>query len=323
MDVRRQLERFLDALAQVGMRHTHRMKTRDLNRGVALNVWATWLLVAASTFIGKEALAQPAAPSRAAPAHALNAPGTEPDTEAVPDGDGKWVLGLTVSATPSYAGASDRQWGIRPVLAGRVGRWMVSTSSARRLAGLSLAGGISTTVVDSERWQLGLGIRLTHGRDSADNALLVGLPDVRSSLALRASSHWVLTPAWRVTGSLQQDLQRGQGLHATVGLGWSRRLASGWTLDAGSGVTWANARAMNTFYGVSPDQARAGRGAWLPGAGLEQWHWGVGASRALSTHWRVATSVGRSTLLGGAAHSPLTLQRSGTTAQVSLAYVGW
>jgi outer membrane protein len=152
---------------------------------------------------------------------------------------------------------------------------------------------------------------------------LAGLPDVPRSLAVRASTHWALTPAWRVTGSLQQDLQRGQGLHATVGLGWSHRLASGWTLDAGSGVTWANARAMNTFYGVRQDQVLAGRGSWEPGAGLEQWHWGVGASRALSTHWRVATSVGRSTLLGGAAHSPLTRQRSGTTAQVSVAYVGW
>ncbi len=299
------------------------MELPNVNGGTKRYGWLVCAVGATSLLHLPEAMAQSAVPSKAAPVHALNAPGTEPDTEAMPDGDGKWVLGLTASATPSYAGASDRQWGIRPVLAGRVGRWMVSTSSARRLAGLSLAGGISTTVVDSDRWQLGVGVRLTHGRDSADNPLLTGLPDVPGSVAIRASSHWVLTPTWRVTGSLQQDLQRGQGLHATVGLGWSRRLASGWTLDAGSGVTWANAPAMNTFYGVLADQTRAGRSAWQPGAGLEQWHWGVGASRALSAHWRFAASVGRSTLLGGAAHSPLTVQRSGTTAQVSLAYVGW
>lgn len=65
-----------------------------------------------------------------------------------------------------------QQLGIRPVLAGRVGRWMVSTSSARRLAGTTLAEGISTSVASTDRWSVGLGLRLTHGRDSADSPLL-------------------------------------------------------------------------------------------------------------------------------------------------------
>lgn len=274
------------------------------------------VLVAANA---SQASASPVSP------RSLNVPGAEPDTEALHSADaaGKWVLGMTLSSSPSYAGANDRQWGLRPVLAGRVGRWMVSTSSARRMADMPLAGGISTTVVDSDRWSLGVGVRLTQGRDSGDTALLAGMPNVPSSLALRAGAHWVLSPTWRVTASLQQDLSRGQGLHITTGLGWSKPVGSGWTLDAGTGVTWANARAMNTFYGVTPGQVQPGRSVWQPGAGVEQWHWGVGASRALTKHWRVAASLGRSTLLGGAAQSPLTLQRSGTTAQVSLAYVGW
>ena len=108
-----------------------------------------------------------------------------------------------------------------------------------------------------------------------------------------------------------------------LGVGWTTPLASGWMLDLNGGMNWADARAMNTFFGVPASAARPGRPSWRPSAGLEAWYWGVGVSRALSPHWRVAGSIGRGTLLGDAARSPLTLQRTGNVAQVTLAYVGW
>lgn len=253
------------------------------------------------------------------------APGAEPDTQVPgkPGLDGRWVLGFTLGSSPSYAGASDRRTSLRPVLAGQIGRWTVSSSAARRLTGTPLAGGISTTVMASDRWQLGLGLRVTQGRSSADGPQFDGMPDVAASLAVRASAAYALTPHWHLTSGVQQDLRRSQGMRASVGLAWSRPLASGWTLDASTGLTWADARAMDTYHGVSTAQARPGRPAWHPGAGLEQWHWGAGVSRALSTHWRLSASVGRSTLLGQAARSPLTRRPSGGVIQVSLAYVGW
>lgn len=188
---------------------------------------------------------------------------------------------------------------------------------------MDLAGGISTTVLQDERWSVGVGARLTHGRSSGDDPVLSGLPNIRSSLGLRGSVGYTLAPGWRVSGSAQQDVLRGQGLRANLGLGWSTPLDNGWVLSAGGSVGWANARAMQTFYGVGADAARAGRPAWQPGAGLESWGWSVGVSRVLSPHWRLAGSIGRSTLLGDAASSPLTLQRSANVAQVTLAYVGW
>jgi outer membrane scaffolding protein for murein synthesis (MipA/OmpV family) len=94
-------------------------------------------------------------------------------------------------------------------------------------------------------------------------------------------------------------------------------------LDVNGGINVANARAMNTFFGVADAGARPGRPAWQASGGVESWFWGVGLTRALSPHWRVAGSIGHGTLLGDAARSPLTVQRSGHVAQVSLAYVGW
>jgi outer membrane protein len=234
----------------------------------------------------------------------------------------RWVLGATLSSTPSYTGGAGRSLGLRPVVAGRVGRWLVS-SSARGLAGVELAGGVSTTVAQTERWSVGLGARLTHGRNSADDAMLAGLPDIKSSIGLRASARYTLAPGWRLTGSLQQDLLHSQGLRGVVGLGWTKPVGSGWVLDVNGGINVANARAMNTFFGVADAGARPGRPAWQASGGVESWFWGVGLTRALSPHWRVAGSIGHGTLLGDAARSPLTVQRSGHVAQVSLAYVGW
>lgn len=235
----------------------------------------------------------------------------------------RWVLGATLSSTPSYTGGAGRSLGLRPVVAGRVGRWLVSSSSARGLAGVELAGGVSTTVAQTERWSVGLGARLTHGRNSADDAMLAGLPDIKSSIGLRASARYTLAPGWRLTGSLQQDLLHSQGLRGMVGLGWTKPVGSGWVLDVNGGINVANARAMNTFFGVADAGARPGRPAWQASGGVESWFWGVGLTRALSPHWRVAGSIGHGTLLGDAARSPLTVQRSGHVAQVSLAYVGW
>lgn len=233
------------------------------------------------------------------------------------------MLGATLSSTPSYTGGAGRSLGLRPVVAGRVGRWLVSSSSARGLAGVELAGGISTLVAQTERWSVGLGARLTQGRSSADDAMLAGLPDIKKSIGLRASARYTLAPGWRLTGSLQQDLLHSQGLRGVVGLGWTQPVGSGWVLDVNGGIHVANARAMNTFFGVADAAARPGRPAWQASGGVESWFWGVGLTRALSPHWRVAGSIGRGTLLGDAARSPLTVQRSGHVAQVSLAYVGW
>lgn len=274
------------------------------------------LLVAAPAVSGlSSAQAQEAVPLLGAAPPALAA-----ETPARQD---RWVLGATLASTPTYAGATSRKLGLRPVVAGRVGRWMVSSSSARSLAGMDLAGGISTSLVQGERWSVSVGARITHGRSSGDDPLLSGLPDIRSSLGLRGAVGYTLAPGWRASVSAQQDLLHGQGLRGNVGLGWSTRLDNGWVLGVNGGLGWANGRAMQTHFGVSPGDATALRPAWSPGAGWESWGFGLGLSRALTPHWRLAGSIGRSTLIGDAAQSPLTQQRSATVAQVTLAFVGW
>lgn len=262
-------------------------------------------------------------------AHAQGGPSTQADplpvslfTNPQTPREDRWVLGANAYNTPTTAGSGRNSWGLKPVLAGRVGRWMVSTSSARSLAGVDASGGVSTNLVQGARWTLGMGVRITQGRDSGDDPLLSGMPDIGRSLALRASARYQLDPRWRLSGTLQQDLLHSQGLRGSAGLGWSRPI-NGWVLDVNAGFGWASRSAMHTFFGVDAPYSSPTRAAWQPQAGLEQWGWGASLTRALSPHWRVSASAGQSTLLGDAARSPLVLQRRGHMVQVGLAYVGW
>ncbi|WP_460505594.1 MipA/OmpV family protein [Hydrogenophaga soli] len=278
-------------------------------------------LIGLGALWGSGVQAQPFAPGQ--PLDAQAEATALPPLQVDPEAGARWVLGMAITSSPSRAGASDRSVGLRPVLAGRVGRWMLATSSARSLSGGSVAGGVSTQWEAANRWKLGVGFRLTHGRTSADDPLLVGLPDVKRSLAMRLSAGYALSERWRASVGWQQDLAHRQGGRATLGVGWQQPVADRWVLDASLGATWANTRAMQTFHGVTAAQANASRPLWQPGGGWEQWHWGLGMSKAVDRHWRVSVQVGQGRLLGAAAHSPLTTSRLSTTGQVMLAYVGW
>lgn len=238
----------------------------------------------------------------------------------VPSG---WMLGLSAANGPSRPGAAGRETSLRPVLAGKLGRWTVSTSSARRLGADGLTGGVSTTVAVSDKWSTGVGLRLTHGRSAGDDPLLQGTPDVKASLAGRLSVSYAVTPVWSVSTQWQQDVLHAQGGRANLGVGARWPMGSGWTLDAGSGVTWLNRRAMQTFYGVPDQAASGGRAAYRPGAGLEQWALSAGTTWSLDRHWRVSAGWTHARLLGAAADSPLTARRGSQSLQITVAYAGW
>jgi outer membrane scaffolding protein for murein synthesis (MipA/OmpV family) len=197
------------------------------------------------------------------------------------------------------------------------------TGSGMVGTGSGLTGGVSTTVFGSERWDFGVGLRLTSGRNSAGDARLSGLPDIDPSVALRAALRYQLSPHWQLSAGVQQDVLEQQGLKAQIGLSWSHPVWANWDLDLSSGLAWANGRAMRTFYGVPMSAATAQRPAWVPTSGWESWFVGAALSRPLGQHWRVAGSVGHSSLVGQAAHSPLTQRRDGAVASFSVAYVGW
>ena len=236
----------------------------------------------------------------------------------------KYVIGASLSSAPEYPGASKRVLKLRPLWAYQYGRLRISTSRASSVLGFAsdAAGpGASAELVSSKTWRVGAALRFDSGRSSSDSADLDGMPDIKKTLRGRFYASWRMAEEWTLNGSLSQDLLgRHGGALASLDLGHHMKLGERTELSSGAGVSFGNARYMDTYFGVPESAVRADRPAFSPGAGARDVHFGVGVMTALTPRWIAFANVGASRLLQDAAASPLTRQSTGSSAGIGLAY---
>lgn len=240
----------------------------------------------------------------------------------------QYALGLAVITRPSHAGGRDQALVLRPLWSVRHGRFRLSGPRSGALLGSAgdEVSGASADVVETPRMAVRLGLSIDGGRRSGDALELRGLPDIRSTLRARLSVSRNWGGDWSSSVSLAPDvLGRGGGTWLALDLGRQWQLPSpalkGWQLSSGVGLTWGNARAMNTQFGIASDVAlSSGRTAYLPGSGLRDLHLGLGLQRPMSKHWLGFGQVGWAMLLGDAGSSPVTQRRHGLTLSVGLAW---
>lgn len=257
----------------------------------------------------------------ALPARAQNTAEAKPEKEET----FRYLLGASLSIAPAYDGASQREVKVRPLWAVRFGRIRIATSGGSALLGFGREGvgaGASTQLIESEKWRLGLSLRIDSGRDSGDADTTQGLPDVKRTLRARLNASYSFTKDWNASVSLSQDvLGRQGGMTAGLDLGWRfyRSDETEWT--TGIGLSAADAKNLRSYFGVPASAVAAtGKPAYDPGAGLRDVHFGINFKHALTKHWFVFGGAGTSRLLGPAADSPLVQERSNTTAAVGVAW---
>lgn len=239
-----------------------------------------------------------------------------------------YALGAAVLAAPTYAGSGGRDVKLRPLWGVRYGRFRLSGARASGLLAApgDAGSGASADLIDTPDWKVGAALRFDTGRASSDDGALAGLPDVRRTLRgrLYASRDLgrALGPGWLGQLGYSQDLLgRGGGGLANTGLVYSWPLRPGLEATANAGLTWADGRHMRSYFGIEPAVALAtGRTAYTPGAGLRDVHAGLGLRQPLGGHWVLWGGVAASQLVGQAANSPLTHQKTGFSASVALAW---
>ncbi len=257
-----------------------------------------------------------------------------PATNPMPDGSRDMYIGLGVASKPRYEGASERETKALPVL-------QVQWSNGAFLSGmragihLSQAPGLEfgpllelqprrdadgeVGSVDGTQF---LRISMVTLAAPGDNRL-AGMPVVHSRLQGGGFLNYYLTPGWRLTSSLlygagnDRDgtkLELGVQRMA-IALGAHHRLA----LDAG--VTLANRRYTNAFFGVSEaDAANSGNPAYEASGGLKDVHLGARWNWAWSPSWMATSSVQATRLLGSARISPLVERPTNLTVSTAIAY---
>ncbi len=235
------------------------------------------------------------------------------------------ALGASASWTPSYAGSESQSLRPRALWAFQYGRIRISTGGAAAVLGIAQdprGPGASAELFSSDKLRAGIALRIDRGRNSSAVDGLEDLPDVAPTLRARGYVSYALTPNWTLATALSPDLLgRGGGAVMTADLGYRRSLTATSEWYSGVGVNWADARYMNSYYGVSEETAAAtGRTAYVPGAGVTGVRAAVGFTTALSSRWILFGGAGVTRLLGHASDSPLTQQQLASSVSLGLAY---
>lgn len=243
------------------------------------------------------------------------------------DASRDYVLGASLVSSADHLGVSKQRLSLSPVWAFQLGRFRIATTRASSLLSVgreAVDPGLSTVLVTTDGWRLSTSLQIRDKRESGDDPLFSGLPDVRATLLGRASASIDLGSRWSWSLSGTQDLlDRGAGLTLGTGLGYRYPVSGDTYWDAGMGLGWGNALSRQTAFGISPEAALAsGRTPYSLGAGVSSLSLGWSITSALSEHWVAFGGLSASQLQGAAARSPLVGRKTVYGASIGLAYRG-
>lgn len=232
-------------------------------------------------------------------------PGAAPVTQPVWEG----AVGLLFQYGPSYQGSESNRFKVRPGLFLRYGRYSVTTTGGfvtRRND--EVQRGLSADLIQRDNLRVSLSARLDGGRDDGDDPMLHGMGRIRPTVRGRLQAVKDFGAGWKLSAGLSPDLLgRKGGTLADMGLSYEWRLTPSLRANAGLGFTAADRRYMQSYFGVTEEQAqRSGHPVYSPKAGFRDIGWGVGLRADLGPNWLGLVNLGTTQLLGPTLDSPLT-----------------
>ncbi len=177
---------------------------------------------------------------------------------------------------------------------------------------ISDLSGLGINVVDTGSFRAGINLNVAGGRQSKDDPHLKGLPDIGE-----AGSVGGFIAYWIKPFSFQADIARRVGSHpgtaADVGAAYSVAPIPSLQLNFSTSLSWADASAQNTIFGISPADAAHATAvgnplpAYTPRSGLVTAGATATAVYLLGEHWGVVGRIGLVDLIGNSVKdSPLT-----------------
>jgi outer membrane protein len=221
------------------------------------------------------------------------------------------TLGAGVASFPKYPGSQARRVEALPMVGVRYGRFFIGA-----VPGAGIPAGLGAYLYEDSHWKLGVtlgGDIIKPRKESDDSRHLRGLGDINSTI--RGGAFVSYTLDWfMLGGSAQYDLEdhhNHEGLLASLEAIARYSPLARLTLTAGPGVTFANQRYMQTFFGIDALQAqRSAYAEYTPKAGVATVGFSLGAGYELTSHWSLGARVAAERLQGDAARSPIVENKS-------------
>lgn len=246
-----------------------------------------------------------------------------PPAQSSPHWEG--AVGLIASYRPEYSGSAASVAKLTPALFLRYGRFTITNASGfvtRRAD--DVVRGLGIELSNDSRFRANLALRVDQGRSEGSSEALAGLGDVKATIRGRLSLGWRVEGPWRLGSSWTWDmLGRGGGYFGDISGGLEHRLEGRRNSVVSSSLvlTAAGDRYMQSYYGVSPEQAARTRyPVYEAAAGLRDVAWNVGFRTDVGEDWIFISGAGVTRLLGPAASSPLTGKRTGWGVNAGLAW---
>jgi MipA family protein len=218
-------------------------------------------------------------------------------------------VGLAVIASHAYKGSDESRTSALPALEYRwANGWFAGVGS-----------GVGYEFLRSEGTTAAVRLTPDFGRKESRSAALAGMGDIERTAEIGGYiNHAVQGLGLGLNASMQVGRN---GASADIGAAYGLPLAPALRLRLGVAATLANARYMQTHFGVDATQSvNSGYAPYEAGAGVRDARLSASMLYLLAPKWVLTGSLTQSTLLGDAADSPLTRQRSALTAVATVSY---
>ncbi len=212
-------------------------------------------------------------------------------------------LGGGLISAPKFPGSDSQRTLALPIVAASYGRFFIGAEP-----GAASLGGVGVNLYRDPHWRFAVAISegLSRRKES-DDPRLRGLGDVNRTAS--AGVGVAYTQDWfTLRANVRTDiLNRGQGTLARFDARGRYRINEQWVLYAGPGLTWADNRYTQTFFGVNAIQSAAsGLPQFNANSGLNSVRFSLGSGYRFNNHWRMGVFGSISKLQGDAASSPIT-----------------
>jgi outer membrane scaffolding protein for murein synthesis (MipA/OmpV family) len=218
---------------------------------------------------------------------------------ALPPRTSDWTLtlGALGAVAPAYEGSDAYLFRALPVIDLRF----------RDLAFASVRDGIGVNVVRNEWLTLAPVVRYRFGRDQDDNRALFGLGDVDGTVEVGALANLTYM-GFNLRLDAVQGVNGGghEGFFARADLTYAVRPTPRLLLAAGPSATFTDSSFNQSYFGVTPEQARrSGYRVYSPAGGIKDVGVGANATYALGGGFALSAVAEVKQLLGDVADSQI------------------
>lgn len=216
--------------------------------------------------------------------------------------------GVGAAMLPRYEGSDKHRVLPVPMIDIQQGRFFARTGS-----------GIGTNIIRTPDFTVGAAVNWMTGYRRKDVPEGIGKLSDALSAKLFVSTH--LSGAILTVSAAQAITKSERGLVMGASVSYPYSITGRLRIMPSVSINWANAKSMDSYFGVSPAQSHAsGLAGYRASSGFRDVSANLAMSYDLSRNWSVAGAVSVGRLLGDAADSPLVKRQTQWRGVVGVVY---